>query len=229
MAFFGNRVEGPHQLAAGRIESLDEAADAVFTAVGPDQHLAVHHCGRHGFAITFFRVRDLGFPQQLAGLGVERHQLGIQRAHEQLAALDRHAPVVGAAAEGGDRTHLVLVVPELAAGDGVERVHMVERGGHVHHAIDHDRRRLHRLAHLGLEHEGGLELLHVAGVDLRAWVKTLLLVTAVGVQPVDALTVRVVQVRLRDVGSLGDLGDLSVHLPLDFLGLGACREGAGGK
>ena len=166
MAFFGDGVERPQQLARRRFESLDEAANAVLAAVRADQHLAVYHRGRHGFAVAFFRIGDLGFPQQLAGLGFQRHQLGIERSHEELVPFDGHAPVVGAAAEGGDGTHLVLVVPELLAGDRIQRVHVVERGGHEHHAVDHDGRRLHRLAHFHLEHEFRPQRLDVARVDL---------------------------------------------------------------
>ena len=167
VALVGDRVERPQQLAVGGVERLDEAAHAVLAAVGADQHLAVDDRGRHRFRIALLRIGDLRFPQQLAGLGVERDELGVDRAHEQLAALDRDAAVVVAAADGDDRPQLVLVVPELLARRRVDRVDVVERRRQEHDAVDDDRRGFHRLEHRGLEHERGLQLADVAGVDLR--------------------------------------------------------------
>jgi len=61
---------------------------------------------------------------------------------------------------------------------------VAERRGGEHHAIDHDRRGLQRLAHIGLEHPCDVQLFHVAGVDLLGRVKALLVVVAVGVQEI---------------------------------------------
>ena len=81
VALLGDGVERPQQLAALGVEGLDEAADAVLAAVGADQHLAVHHDRSHGFGVALLGIGDLGLPQHLAGLRVERHQLGVERAH----------------------------------------------------------------------------------------------------------------------------------------------------
>ena len=78
----------------------------------------------------------------------------------------------------------MLVVPIFLAGLGVERVDVVERRGDVHHAVDHDRRRLHRLLHLGLEDPGGMKLADIRRVDLLAGKIPGLIVVAVGVQEI---------------------------------------------
>ncbi len=193
----GIGVEGPEQLAVVGVERLDEAADAVLAAVGADQHLAVDGDRRHRLRVAGFRVGDLRRPQHLAGLGVEREQLGVERSHVEPVAHDGDAAVVRAAAEGRDRTHLVLVVPELLAGRGVERVQVVVRGRDVHDAVDDDRRRLHRLEHLGLELERRPQLGDVGGVDLRRRVVPGLRVAHVRVQEVGAVLVGGVELGLR--------------------------------
>ena len=166
----GDRVEGPEQLAVRGIERLDEAAHAVFAAVRADQHLAVDDHGRHRFRVALLGIGDLRLPQELAGLGVERDELRIDRAHEQLAALDRDAAIVVAAADRHDRAELVLVMPELLSGRRVDRVDVIERRRQEHDAVDHDGRRLHRFQDRRLEHERGLQLADVAGIDLGAGV-----------------------------------------------------------
>ncbi len=192
-----DRVERPQQLAVGRVERLDEAANAVLAAVGADQHLAVDDRRRHRFRVALFRIGDLRFPQQLAGLGVERDELGVDRAHEQLAAFDRDAAVVVAAADRDDRAELVLVVPEFLAGHGVDRVDVVERRRQEHHAIDDDGRGFHRLQHGGLEDERRLHLADVSGVDLAPGVVARLIVAAVRVDPVLGVAAGCIEHRLR--------------------------------
>jgi hypothetical protein len=199
MALVGNRVERPQQLAVLGVERLEEAAHAVLAAVGADQHLALDDGGRHRFRVALFRIGDLRLPQQLAGLRVERDELGVERAHEQPVALDRDAPVVRTAAKRRDRTHLVLVVPVFLAGRRVDRVHVVERRRQEHHAVDDDRRGLHRLQHRRLEDERRLELAHVPGVDLVAGVVARLRITPVRVDPVLRVGRRGIEHRLRDL------------------------------
>ena len=127
-----------------------------------------------------------------------RDQLRVDGAHVEHAAVDRDAAVVVAAAHRHDRSQLVLVVPEFLAGLRVDRVHVVERRRKEHHAVDHDRRGLHRLEHGGLEDERGRELRDVSGVDLRAGVVARLLVAAVRMQPVVRLAAGRVAHLLRD-------------------------------
>ena len=126
----------------------------------------------------------MSLPQQLAGLRIQRNQLGVERAHVQRTAFHGDAAVVRAAAVGGDRSHLVLVVPELLTGNRVDGVDVVEGGRQEHHAVDHDRRGLHRLAHFRLENERRPQLADVAGVDLLAGVVAAVVVVAVRMDPV---------------------------------------------
>ena len=193
-------VEGPQQLAVVGVVRLDEAADAVFAAVCADQNLAVDGRRRHRLAVAFFRIGDVGGPHRLAGLGVERHQLGVERRQIDLVAIDGDAAVVRAAAIGRDRPHVVLVVPQLLAGLGVERVDVAERRGDVHHAVDDDRRGFHQLLDLGLENPGRMQPLHVGAVDLVLGIETLLIIIAVGVQEILAVGVGAIEHVLRDIG-----------------------------
>ena len=135
----GDGVELPELLAGLGIEGFDEAADTVFAAVRADEHFAVDDGWRHRFRVAFFRIADLGLPENAAGFGIECHELSVERCDEHFVVGNCDAAVVGAAAIGRDRTHLVLVVPVHFAGLRVERVDVAERGRGVHHAVDDDR------------------------------------------------------------------------------------------
>ena len=184
VALLRDRIERPQQLAVGGGVRLHEPADPVLAAVGPDQHLVVDDGRRHRLAVALLGVGDLRLPQTVAALGVERDELGIERAHEEPPAGDRHAAVVRPAAERGHRPHLVLVVPVLLAGGGVDRVDVVVRRRQEHHAVDDDRRGLHRLDDLGLHDELDPQLVDVPGVDLVPRVVAELRVVTVRVEPV---------------------------------------------
>jgi hypothetical protein len=198
VALLGDRVERPQQLAVVRVEGLDEAADAVLAAVGTDDHLAVDIDWRHRLRIAEVGIGDLDFPQELARLGIERHELRVDGAHEELAFRHRDSAIVVAAANGDDRAQLVLVVPVLLAGRRVDRIDMIERGGQEHHAVDDDRRGFHRLEHRGLEDERRCKPAHVASVDLTAGVVAGIVVVAVGLDPVLRILGRAVEHRLGD-------------------------------
>ena len=192
----GNRIERPQELAGLGVECLHKTADSVLAAVGADQHLALHHGRSHGLGVALLRIGDLNLPGDLAGLGVERHELGVERTHVEHALVRGYAAVVRAAAEGGDRSHLVLVVPEFAPGHRVDRVDVVERGREEHHAVHHQRRGFHRLEHRGLERELDLELVHVAHADLRRGIVAGLLVIAVWVQMIQGVAGGAIEHRL---------------------------------
>ena len=91
----------------------------------------------------------------------------------------------------------MLVVPVLLAGLGVERIDVIERGRHVHDAVDDDRRRLQRLLHFRLENPGRMQLADIRGVDLLAGEVARLIVVAVGVQEVGAVAGRRAELLLR--------------------------------
>ena len=91
----------------------------------------------------------------------------------------------------------LAVGPEHLASGRVESVDLVPPT-QVHDAVDHDRRRLHRLEHGGLEHKRRLQLPDIATVDLIAGVVARLLVAAVGMNPVLRITRCRIQHRLCD-------------------------------
>ena len=138
----------------------------------------------------------MGFPSQLAGLGVQGHQFGVQSTHEDVSAHDGYTTVVRSAAIGGDGTHFVFVMPELFASDRIDGVHMVVGGGQVHHAIDHDGRCFHGLQHFSLESESRTQVFDVACVDLLAGVIARLRIVHVGVQEVVSVLVSSCELRL---------------------------------
>ena len=80
---FRGRVEGPEQLAVLGVIGLHEAADAVFAPVRADQDFALHDRRRHRLAVAELGIGDVGLPDLVAGLGVERDQLGIERRRDR--------------------------------------------------------------------------------------------------------------------------------------------------
>ena len=182
------------------VERLDEAADAVFAAVGAEQDQALDGGRRHRFGIALLGIGDVLRPFDFAGLGVERDQLGVERRNIDLVAIDRDAAIVRAAAIGRDRTHLVLVFPHLLARLGVERIDVVERGRDIHHAVDDDRRSLHRIENVGLEYPGDMQALDVARGDLLGGMEARLRVVSIGLQEIGAVVGRLVEQVLRDAG-----------------------------
>ena len=185
---FRDSIEGPKHLAVFGVEGFDEAADAIFATVGPEQDFAVHGGRRHGFTVPKLGIRDGHSPYRLAGLGIERDEFGVERGQVHLVVQDRDPAVVRAAAIGRDRTHVVFVVPQFLAGSGVERVDVAERGGDVHDPVHYDGRGLHRLLHLGLENPGRPQSCNIAGRNLLVRIVALLGVVAVGVQEVLAVS-----------------------------------------
>ena len=161
-----NRVECPEQLAGLGIIGLHEAADAVFAAIGSDQNLVLDHGRRHRLAVSELGIRDVGLPDDVAGLCIQRHELGVERGKIDAVAENLDAAIVGTAAIGRYRPHLVTVVPELRAGLGVKRVDMAERRRHKHDAVDDDRRSLQQFLDVGLEDPGDVQVLYVVAIDL---------------------------------------------------------------
>ena len=115
-----------------------------------------------------------------------------------MAAHDGNTAVVRAAAVSGHRTHLVLVVPFLFAGDGVNGIHMVVRRGQVHRAINNDRRSFHGLQHFRLESECRAQGSYVGCVDLFGGVVTAIGVICIGMQKIVAVFVSTCQLCLAD-------------------------------
>ena len=192
-------VERPQQLAVLGVVRLHESADAVFAAVGADEHFALDDGRSHRLAVAELGIGDIGLPHLVAGLGVERDQLGVEGGEIDLVLGDRDAAIVRPAAIGRDRSERLLVVPQLLAGLRVERVDLAERGRDIHHAVDDDGRGLHQFLDLGLEDPGRAQAADVGGVDLRGGVIALLRVVAVGVQEVVAVAGGAIEHVLGDI------------------------------
>ncbi len=224
-----NRIERPEQLAGLRIIGLHEAADAVFAAVGANQHLVLDDGRRHRLAVSGFRIRDVALPGYFAGLGLQGHQLGIKRGDVDHVAENLDAAIVGTAAVGRDRSHLVIIVPELHAGLGVERVDMAERRRHIHHAIDDDRRSLQQFLDVGLEDPCDVQILDVVAVDLLGRIKAGLGIVAVGQQKIAGARVGLVELILSDRRN-GGVAGRRLGVLLDFLRAGErCQKTCNAK
>ena len=123
-------------LAGLRIPAVDEVAGAEFGAGNAGDHHAVGDQRRDRHRIAGLEVDRVLAPQLLAGLGVERDDIGIERGAEDLAVIDRGAAVDDAAADDARRLRRIfdLGLPDLLAGLGVDR-HRGAVGGDVQHAL----------------------------------------------------------------------------------------------
>ena len=119
----------PRELAAAFVERRDPAANAHLAARIADQHFAVGDQRRHGDRLALLDVAELGPPDLLAAVRVDRDRLPVERVEEDLAGVIDRAAVDRVAA--GDalrcRERLGLEHPfGRRAGLGqVERVEIV--------------------------------------------------------------------------------------------------------
>src|SRR4029453_9223641 len=118
-----HRVGPPQALAGLRIPAIDEAAGTELRTGNAGDDNAVRDERRHGHRIAFLDVGRLLTPQLLAGLHVERNDVGVERGAEKLAVVNRAAAVDDAATHDARRLCRVfdLGLPDLFAGFGVNR------------------------------------------------------------------------------------------------------------
>ena len=130
-------------LPGGYIVSFEEAANAEFRAGHADDDDAIgdQRRTRHGIAVLDrCRLRRLDLPDHLAGLGVHRDDLVVQKQPDDHPVVDRDAAIHDAAAHDAQRLRRIVVrgAPELLAGQRIDgRRHVV--GGGVDHAVLDDR------------------------------------------------------------------------------------------
>jgi hypothetical protein len=162
-----NRVPPPDLLATHRVVRGDVAPDSIFAAGNADDDIVADDEWRVGNAVARGGVGHFLVPQHLPVFRVERYQVGIEGPHVDVgSAVQSDAPIVRPAAI--DRgAQLVLVPPELLVVAEVIRHCGVVRGGHVHHAVAHDRRVLERteLGDAGLKDHSGDQLRHICRGD----------------------------------------------------------------
>ena len=132
----GNRVGAPQVLAGLRIPAVDEVARAEFGAGDAGDHYAVGDERSNRHRISGLEVDRVLAPQLLAGLGVERDHIGVERGAEDLTVIDRCAAIDDAAADDTRRLRRIfdLGLPDLLAGLGVYR-HRGAVAGDVEHAL----------------------------------------------------------------------------------------------
>ncbi|MGY4225829.1 hypothetical protein ACVMIH_003190 [Bradyrhizobium sp. USDA 4503] len=117
-------------LAGCGIPAVDEAAGAELGARDAGDHDAVGDQRGHRHRVAFLDIRGLLAPQLLAGLGIERDHIGVERGAEHLAIEQRRAAVDDAAADDARCFGGIfdLGLPHLLAGFGVNRHRGVVRG-----------------------------------------------------------------------------------------------------
>ena len=135
----GHVIEIPHQFARGCVVSFHTTADTAFAAGKTGDHKAVVIQWRAGDRIAFFPAFSLNFPNNGAGVHVERFQFAVE-----LADVDTTIAQSNSAA-GPAATHCVnqeiqvgFVFPEDGAGVEAEGEDIVVAGDHVGHTVVDD-------------------------------------------------------------------------------------------
>ncbi len=132
----GDGIELPTLLAGFCIEGCDESANAVFAAAHADDDFVLDGQRSHGEGVAGLAIRDIRFPEGMTALGIDGHQVRVERAHVKRVAQNRDAPIIRAAADGDFGIVAVVVDPEDAAGNGIERDHVIRPLGHVHDSVN---------------------------------------------------------------------------------------------
>ena len=144
------------------VDAEDRAAPRPLAALRADDDLVLHDQRRAGEADRqLLGVDQLGVPDLLAGLHVERDQPAVDGADEDLAVPERDAAVVGRVRLRRDEFLVELreVGPLHLAGGAVEREDAAVGAGIVQHAVGDERHRLQAARRAaGLMRPGDLEL-----------------------------------------------------------------------
>ena len=166
------RKPAPHDLAGLGIERGQPAADAKLAARDPAVDHAVIVERRAGDAVAVLPLFDRRLPGDLAGLHVQRDDVGVELAEVDLSFSHRKTAIDPAAADRRDGLiDAGPVFPDHLAGLGVEREHVIVAGDDIHDAVLHERRRLEGIfaaeaRALQARHPRALELPDIGGVDL---------------------------------------------------------------
>ena len=165
LAFAGNGEGPPQFLAVVGIERDDIAADAELAAGATDDDLSVDDQRHQGQILALLVVLHLGVPEDLAGLGVERHDMVI-RCREIELVLPQADAAAGRMQLEEIVGKLALVAPILVAGFRVQRDDLPHRRRDEHDAIIYDRRRLVAFDDAGGEGPDRRQVLDVGRIDL---------------------------------------------------------------
>ena len=136
-----------------------------------DQHFAFHDQRRHRDGLAHVDVGELGLPQQLAVVGIERDRVAVERVEYDLA-VPEHGPAIDHVAAGDTlrcRFGMRLVGPfqRRTGFRQIERKDDVRVGGdHEHRVVDDDRRGFLTLDHARRKREGDTQVFDSVAVDL---------------------------------------------------------------
>ena len=102
----GHRPETPHALAGLGVVGVQKSANAVFGARNSDDDFVLDRQRRECDGVRGLVIGDFYVPADAAGLHVQRNQVGVQRADEQLVVERRNAAIHLAAANRNRRDML---------------------------------------------------------------------------------------------------------------------------
>ena len=158
---------GPDEVAGFGVARLHFADNAKFTAGVPGDDEAVHDERGGGVAVTLFVFGDFLVPDGVAGLEVQCHDPGVERAEIDLVAVDGGAAVDHVAAGQDALGQARVELPDFLAGGEVDRVEARIGPGHIHHAVMDERLAFLPALLLATQRErpGGDEVLHVVLVE----------------------------------------------------------------
>ena len=178
-------IKAPQQLAAARVIGRHIAAHTDLGAAVANDDLAVGHARRTGAGIGLGLIDGDHLPHGLAGLGVERDQAAVIGTDIDLAVISSHAAVdhIAATLDAHGTGHLRIEMPQGFAAAGIEGIDLAPSGGHIEHAIDHQRRGFLTAVGVEVGVPGQPQLRDIGGVDLRQRTVALLVLSATHRQP----------------------------------------------
>ena len=179
----GGGIETPGLLAGLAIVRGDKIPGGEFGAGGADDHHAVIDLRRHGQRECAARIPDLFRPFDLAGLGIECHQVAVELRDIEQAIRHRHTATLRAAAQLGV-AKVGCVRPKLLSCRCIVGQHVIIRRGDVHDAVDYDRTVFEAAHHAGLDDRHRLQLADIVGGDLVQRREALIVVSAAIEDPV---------------------------------------------
>ena len=166
----------------------------------PDHHQIFHDQRRDRGAISFLDVIDLGFPQEIPGLGIQRHQLGFEIHFEELVAERREATIHLAAADTHSRRQRLGVVPHRPPGGQIQPIRVIRRTRRIHHSVVNQRSAFELAQRSALEDPLRRQIFDSGGIDLAERAIAPPGIVLPVHQPVGVVALRLTQLVLRNIG-----------------------------
>ena len=134
-----NGVETPLPRASRRVVRVNESANPVFAAGHANQHEIFDHQRRERNAVALTVVRGADVPYDVAGFGVERDHVRVERAKKNPVAENSESAVHAAAAWTNVGRQGALILPDGAAGARIERESTIVSASGIEHAVNNER------------------------------------------------------------------------------------------